>query len=258
MLICCSLYCVKLFSPPYCLTPPGKLWSWLMWYFQSLELLAGQREQALNTSCHRPGYVQMPLPHLSLAAKSSQSSETAPCLSPRAQMQLNSLFPFVWPQKHTCLHSLLQATCLDLFRLKVGVCLCFFFLCPGASPLKNCRRRSSTASEMLESMFRPRGDTEDLSLSSVRKGGGKWEEGESPLPLEKCPRQMKIHFRGELAGGLCMHGFFNSFSPCWKVYTASFQKKLSSPFRIILLGLQKISICTLKQFPFFGNSSLWA
>lgn len=48
MFICCSFYCVKLFSPPYCLTPPGKLSNCLMWYFQSLELLVGQKEQKIS------------------------------------------------------------------------------------------------------------------------------------------------------------------------------------------------------------------
>lgn len=52
-------------------------------------------------------------------------------------------------------YSLLQATRLGLFGLKAELCLCFFFLCPGACPPKSCRRHSSTDSEVLERMFRP-------------------------------------------------------------------------------------------------------
>lgn len=58
----------------------------------TFSLLNCWQAKALNTSCHRPGYIQVALPHPSLAAKSSQSSDTTPCLSLRSQMQLNSLF----------------------------------------------------------------------------------------------------------------------------------------------------------------------
>lgn len=59
----------------------------------------------------------------------------------------------------------------------------------------------------------------------------KSEEREPCFHPEKCPRQMKTHFGGELASVLCMHGCLNSFCPCWRVYPASFQKKLSWPFQ---------------------------
>lgn len=102
---CSSAVRFKGFSPPYCLSPPVMRSSWLMWHFQSLELLAVQ-----ETSCDRSGYKQVSFPHPSLAAKSSQSSESTTCLSLRPQMWLNSLLPSGWPRKHTCLHILPQAT----------------------------------------------------------------------------------------------------------------------------------------------------
>lgn len=46
-------------------------------------------------------------------------------------------------------YSLLQAMHLGLFGLKAELCLCFFFLRPGACPPKSCRRHSNTDSEVL-------------------------------------------------------------------------------------------------------------
>jgi len=173
---------------------------------------AGQKEQTLNISCHRPGYIQVPLAYPSLAAKYSQSSETAACLSLRSQMQLNSLFLFGWPQKHTCRRILPQATCLNLFLLEAEFCLCFFFLCPGVSPPKHCRRRSNTASEMLERIYRLSVFHEVTLKTSEFCLRGNEKRESPPSQYRKCPRQKKTHFRGELAGGLCMYGSLNSFS----------------------------------------------